>query len=144
MKTRQQGFSLLELMIAVAVVGILTMIAMPSYTEYVQRGKISEATSQLASMAVKLEQYFQDNRTYVGACTAGTTAPLPTNTQYFTISCPTLTTATFTVQATGNSGAGMGGFTYTVAPNNVKATTSVPSGWTTNATCWVTRKDGSC
>jgi type IV pilus assembly protein PilE len=138
------GFTLTELMIAVVIVGILAALVVPTYAEYVQRGKISEATSQLGTMAVKLEQYFQDNRTYAGACVAGTTAPLPTNTQYFTISCPTLNANTFVVQAVGNAGNGMGGFTYTVAPNNVKATTSVPAGWTVNATCWVTRKDGSC
>ncbi|MBS4097542.1 MAG: prepilin-type N-terminal cleavage/methylation domain-containing protein [Sulfuricella sp.] len=138
------GFSLVELMIVVAIVGMLAAIVVPTYGEYVQRGKIAEATSQLATMAVKLEQYFQDNRTYSGACAAGTTAPLPSGLQYFTLSCTSLTSATFTVQATGISAKGMGGFTYTIAPNNVKATTSVPAGWSANAACWVTRKDGSC
>lgn len=141
---RTAGFTLVELMIAVAIVGILAAIVIPSYADYVRRGKIAEATSQLASMAVKLEQYFQDNRTYVGACTAGTTAPLPTGLQYFTVTCPTLTNATFVVQAVGVAATGMGGFTYTIAPDNVKATTSVPAGWTANAACWVTKKDGSC
>ena len=67
------GFTLIELMIAVVVVAILTAIALPSYQEYVTRGKITEATSNLADMRVKLEQFFQDNRTYVGACAAGPT-----------------------------------------------------------------------
>lgn len=138
------GFTLVELMIAVIIVGILAAIVIPTYSDYVRRGKIAEATSQLASMAVKLEQYFQDNRTYAGACAVGTTAPLPTGTQYFTISCPTLSSSTFLVQATGVAAQGMGGFTYTIAPNNVKATASVPSGWTANAACWVSRPDGSC
>lgn len=138
------GFSLMELMIAVGIVGILSAIVMPMYGDYVKRGKIAEATSQLGTMAVKLEQYFQDNRTYVGACAAGTTAQLPANTQYFTFTCPALTATSFTVQAVGLASTGMGGFTYTVAPNNVKATTSVPAGWTTNANCWVARQDGSC
>ncbi len=141
---KHAGFTLIELMIAVGIISILAAIAVPAYTDYVQRGKIAEATSQLATMAVKLEQYFQDNRTYVGACAAGTTAPLPSGTQYFTYSCPTLTAATFTVQAAGVAAKGMGGFTYTIAPNNAKATTAVPTGWTANASCWVTRKDGTC
>lgn len=138
------GFTLIELMIVVTIIGILASIAIPSYQEFVQRGKISEATSQLATMAVKLEQYFQDNRTYVGACAAGTAAPLPTGTEYFNYACTTLTSSTFTVQATGIAAKGMGGFVYTIAPNNAKATTGVPAGWTSNANCWVTRKDGSC
>lgn len=141
---KHAGFTLIELMIAVGIISILASIAVPMYGDYVKRGKIAEATSQLATMAVKLEQYFQDNRTYVGACVAGTTAELPANAQYFTFTCPTLTATTFTVQAAGLATQGMSGFTYTVAPNNVKATTSVPTGWTANATCWVTGKGGSC
>lgn len=137
------GFTLIELMIAIGIISILAAIAVPAYTDYVQRGKISEATSQLSMMAVKLEQYFQDNRTYAGACAAGTTAPLPTGTDYFTYGCA-LGANTYTVTATGVAPKGMGGFAYTIAPNNAKATTSVPAGWTANASCWVTRKDGSC
>jgi prepilin-type N-terminal cleavage/methylation domain-containing protein len=53
-----KGFTLIELMIVVAVVGILTAIAVPSYTNYVIRGKIPEATSQLASKRVQMEQFF--------------------------------------------------------------------------------------
>jgi type IV pilus assembly protein PilE len=38
----------------------------------------------------------------------------------------------------------MAGFVYTLDQDNKKVTTSVPSGWTTNNSCWVTKKDGSC
>ena len=147
------GFTLIELMIAVVVVAILTAIALPSYQEYVTRGKITEATSNLADMRVKLEQFFQDNRTYIGACVAGTTAPLPTGTKYFTFTCPaaTLTATTFTVTATGVAAQGMSGFLYTVDQANTQATTiSAPAstdGWVTSANCWVIRKGaapGSC
>lgn len=141
---RMSGFTLIELMIAVVVVAILTAIALPSYQEYVTRGKITEATSNLADMRVKLEQFFQDNRTYVGACVAGTTAPPPTGTRYFAFTCPTLTATTFTVTATGIAAQGMGGFVYTVNQANTQATTiSAPAltdGWVTSATCWVIRK----
>lgn len=147
---RMSGFTLIELMIAVVVVAILTAIALPSYQEYVIRGKITEATSNLADMRVKLEQFFQDNRTYVGACVAGTTAPLPTGTKYFTFTCPTLTATTFTVTATGIAAQGMGGFVYTVNQTNTQATTitggspAALAGWTGNAACWVIRKGGAC
>lgn len=146
---RISGFTLIELMIAVVVVAILTAIALPSYQEYVTRGKIAEATANLADMRVKLEQFFQDNRTYVGACVAGTTAPLPTGTRYFTFTCPTRTATTFTITATGIAGAGMGGFVYTVDQANAQATTitggsaAATNGWT-GAACWVIRKGGAC
>ncbi|MCE5182170.1 MAG: prepilin-type N-terminal cleavage/methylation domain-containing protein [Betaproteobacteria bacterium] len=145
MKT-QNGFTLIELMIVVAIIGILAAIAVPSYKDYVIRGKVSEAPAQLATLRVKLEQYFQDNRTYVGACAAGTVAPLPTggDAQYFTYTC-TLAASTFTATATGIAAQGTGGFVYTVDQNNAKATTVTGvAGWSGNATCWVTKKGGSC
>ena len=58
------GFTLIEVMITVAIVAILAAIAVPSYNEYVQRARITEATSALADMRNKMEQYFQDNRTW--------------------------------------------------------------------------------
>jgi len=138
MKTRK-GFTLVELMIVVAIVAILGAIAMPSYTDYVIRGKIPDATSNLATKRVQLEQFFQDNRTYVGA--APSTADT-TSSQYFNFSCTVQTATTYTIQALGK--ATMAGFTYTIDQNNLKVTVAVPTGWTVNATCWVTKKGGAC
>ncbi|MDO8596024.1 MAG: type IV pilin protein [Sulfuricaulis sp.] len=145
---RMSGFTLIELMIAVVVVAILSAIALPAYQEYITRGKIPEATSNLADMRVKLEQYFQDNRTYVGACVAGTAAPLPTGTKYFAFTCPvaTLTATTFTVTATGLAAQGMSGFAYSVDQANVQSTAmtapATTDGWVSNPACWVIRKGG--
>lgn len=138
MKTLQ-GFTLIELMIVVAIVAILGAVAMPAYNDYVVRGKIPDATSNLATKRVQLEQFFQDNRTYVGAaaCTADSTSS-----QYFDFSCAVQAASAYTLQAVGKGS--MGGFTYTINEANVKATTAVPAGWTSNATCWVTKKGGSC
>lgn len=63
-------------MVTMAVMAILAAIAIPAYSEHMMRGKITEATTNLSDTRVKLEQYFQDNRTYIGACAADT--PLPT------------------------------------------------------------------
>jgi len=140
----QNGFTLIELMIVVAVIGILSAIALPSYNDYVLRGKLTEASTELASMRVKLEQYFQDNRTYSGACAAGTVAPLPTG-KYFTYAC-TLAASTFQVTATGVAAQGTGSFIYTINQDNTKTTAGVPAGWTQSSpnTCWVTKKGGVC
>ena len=71
-RTPQGGFTLIELMVVIVVIGILAGIGFPAYQDYVKRGKITEAISSLSDMSVKMEQYFQDNRTYAGACAAGT------------------------------------------------------------------------
>ncbi|MDD5176743.1 MAG: type IV pilin protein [Sterolibacterium sp.] len=138
MKT-QNGFTLIELMIVVVVVAILGAVAMPAYNDYIVRGKIPDATSNLATKRVQMEQFFQDSRTYVGApaCTADSASS-----QYFDFSCSVQTAATYTLQAVGKGT--MAGFTYTINESNVKATAAVPTGWTTNATCWATKKGGGC
>lgn len=143
MKTVQRGFTLIELMIVVAIVAILAAIALPSYNDYILRGQLAEAHGELAAMRGKMETFFLDNRTYAGACAANTAAPLPTG-KYFTYTCPTLTGTTYTVQASGSAGQRTSGFVYTVNQANVRATTAVPAGWATNATCWVTKKGGVC
>ena len=145
-RRREAGFTLIEVMIAIAIVAILARIAIPAYSDYLQRSKITEAVTNLSDMRAKLEMYFQDKRTYVGACATNTVAPLPTgNTaKYFTYTCPTLASASFIVQAAGQSSKGMSGFTYTIDSNNTRATTAVPSGWVAQPTCWTMKKDGSC
>ena len=139
---RQTGFTLIEVMVVVVIVGILAAIAIPIYADYVTRSKIPEATSALSTMRGRMEQYFQDNRTYLGACSAATIAPLPANTTNFNYSCSNQTVSTYTVTATGVNS--MNGFVFTINQSNARATTGVPSGWTLNSNCWVTGKGGAC
>jgi type IV pilus assembly protein PilE len=60
----QAGFTLMELMITVAIVGILAAIAYPSYKEYVYKSRRSEARAALTDMAARQEQYFQNYKQY--------------------------------------------------------------------------------
>lgn len=65
--TRQAGFTLIEVMIVVAIIGILAAIAYPSYTEYVKRGNRTEGQALLSDAAARQERYFSQNNAYVTA-----------------------------------------------------------------------------
>ena len=145
---KEAGFTLLELLAAIAIVAILGAIAMPIYTDYVRKGQLGEAYANLADMSTRLEQFFQDNRTYAGACVDGTVAPLPgggggTSMKYFNYTCSSLTATTYKVTATGKGP--VLNFVFTINQTGLKTTDNTgTSGWTTNATCWVRARNGSC
>ena len=131
-----KGITLIELIIAVVIVSILAAVAIPSYNEHIIRGKITEATSTLSDGRVKMEQFFQDNRTYSG----GT---CPTATESFTYACSNLTASTYTITATGIGIASS--FVYTIDQANQRRTTGLKSGWgSVPQNCWITKKGGSC
>jgi type IV pilus assembly protein PilE len=149
-----KGFTLIELLIAVAIIGILAAIALPAYGNYVTRGKIPGATSNLAGKRVQMEQFYQDNRTYVGSDPA--VAPLgpcstdTTSSKYFTFSCTGVggapTATTYIIQAVGTGT--MAGFIYTVNQSNAKTSTiTSPANTVFQATsnlCWITSTGGAC
>ncbi|MBL8541057.1 MAG: type IV pilin protein [Burkholderiales bacterium] len=144
--TRANGFTLLEVMITVAIISILAMIAYPSYADYMRRARLAEARSQLMDVRAKLEQYYQDNRQYTNANGTGfpcNSTVINTNMKSFAYAC-TLAASTYTVTATGNAAQGMSGFVFTINQDGTRATTGVPTGWSNPGTCWVMRKDGSC
>ena len=153
---KQRGFTLIEVMITVLIIGILASIAMPNYRDYVTRSRIPEATAGLSDVRVRMEQFFQDNRTYPASCVVAPTLPAattpPTQLQLplgesFGFSCAT-TPTTYTVTAAGINT--MAGFAYTVDNFNGKASnfsgTASANGWTSHTpnTCWVSKKGGGC
>jgi len=136
-----KGFTLIEVMLVAAIVAMLAIIGIPAYGDYVLRGKLVDASAQLSSGRVQLEQFFQDNRTYVGwTC--------PAATKYFTFDCDTpartATTYTLTAASKANQGLGaVGDYTYTIDQTNAKATTKF-AGQAVAATCWLMKKGDSC
>jgi len=149
-RLRAGGFTLIELMMVVAIVAIIAAVAVPSYSGYVQRGKIVDATAHLGDLRTQMEKFFMDNRTYLngGACgvngaIAAYNADPAAN---FTYGCGG-TATTYVLTATGNAGRGMTGFTYAINETNAKLTVAVPAakGWAgTGNACWVIKQDGSC
>jgi type IV pilus assembly protein PilE len=136
-----KGFTLIELMIAVAVVGILAAIVVPNYRDYVRRSALQESFANLSDLRVKLEQFYQTNRNYgSGACGNDGTANRVTFALggNFTYTCAlSNVNQAYALTATGSSGAAIG-HAFTLDSNNVKSTTSF-KGNAVAKSCWLVK-----
>ena len=135
----QRGFTLIEVLVVMAVLGILAAVGIPNYSRYVQRGNLVEGTNALAEFRVRMEQFYQDNRTYANGAACGAAIP---NVGNFTVTCATANAGqTYTATATGRGN--VNGFVYTINQANTRATTAMPSSWGSlpadAGTRWVTR-----
>jgi type IV pilus assembly protein PilE len=145
----QRAFTLIELMIVVAIIAILAAIAVPSYTDYVLRARLTDGFDALVAMQANMERYYQDNRTYEKVSDS-VQPPCATNTNAgtFTLSCLSATDTAYKVQAQGKSGGSTQGFTYTIDDQGTRATTALPTIWggtaATCATAWITKKGQPC
>jgi type IV pilus assembly protein PilE len=99
--SRPNGFTLIELMVAVAIAAILAAIALPSYQEYVRRSTRTEAQAFLMSAAARQQQYLLDTRAYAGTLDAvGVPVPAKVAANYtLTLEVGTALPPTFTLTA---------------------------------------------
>ncbi|GGX81793.1 prepilin-type N-terminal cleavage/methylation domain-containing protein [Massilia dura] len=138
MTRSQAGFTLIEVLVTVVIVGILSAVAIPAYSGHVTRSRTAEAFTALGAAQANAEQFWGNNRTYAGYDGA---SAFPAATPNFTYALSNATASTFTITATGR--ARMTGFTYTIDQNGTRATTAT-AGWGTNTACWVDKKGGQC
>ncbi|EPJ85298.1 MULTISPECIES: type IV pilin protein [Pseudomonas] len=129
MRNISKGFTLIELMIVVAIIGILAAIAYPNYTEYVRRTHRAEIASLLSEQTQSLERFYSKNGSYTDA------TGVSTGNGYYTIA-KTLNAQDFTLAATGkgmmlNDKCGVFTITNTGARTNPGATSGV-----TSKDCW--------
>jgi len=152
---RHGGFTLIEVMITIAIIGILTAIALPAYRNYIIRGKLVAGTNALANMRAQMEQYYQDNRTYatvsapriVAPCVAN--AVTASNSNPFNVGCSAAsdapTATTYTLRATGTGV--VTGSVYTIDQGNNMTTAGLPTPWGSvpaSNGCWIMRRGDSC
>ncbi len=102
-KTQNKGFTLIELMIVVAVIGILSAIAYPSYTQYVLRAKRGDAKAALLSVQLAEEKYRANNVSYGTLAELGLD-PMVSSDEYYDITIPAAPTASaYSITATPKS-----------------------------------------
>ncbi|EGW21549.1 type IV pilin protein [Methylobacter tundripaludum] len=143
MKQTQQGFTLIELMVTVAIVGILAGIAYPSYQDSVMKSRRADAKGVVLGLANAMERRFTETNSYLGAATGPAdmgapgiyTIPAETAT-YYTITISVATASSYTlsaapagVQSTDECG------TLTLTHTGSKGVTDAATG-VTAAYCW--------
>jgi len=120
----ESGFTLIELMIVIAIVGILSAVAYPSYMESVKRGHIADALSDLSNAVFNMEQSYQENRSYQDPLDADKCAVADFNSDHFSFSCASGSRNTFLWTASSVAGGvwASGGYQYNVDQDSVKKT----------------------
>lgn len=98
-RSKNKGFTLVELMITVLVVGILASAAFPSYKDYVRKSKRAEARTALMQASMNMERYFSSNNIYSGA-TAGTVFPAYSSSKNYSISIDSIDDQSYSLMAT--------------------------------------------
>ncbi|WP_151448263.1 type IV pilin protein [Lacisediminimonas profundi] len=137
------GFSLIELLVVMAIIAIISAVAVPNYSDYITRARVSESTSALAVYRIRLEQYYQDNRNYGGkAC--GVAAPQAS--RFFSYACDWRSSGQgYLASAAGIAGTSTESFTFTLDQDGARTTTSLPTGWgSANQPCWILAKGNRC
>jgi type IV pilus assembly protein PilE len=137
MNKKEKGFTLIELMIVVAIIGVIGAIAVPSYNSYMLKSRRSDAKVGMAKVADRQERYYLQNNTYTTSLAdLGLTGDLTEN-SYYQLSVTSADVAAFELEAdaNGTGASGQGGDTTTSAGDcTVMVLDSL--GVKTPADCW--------
>ncbi|WP_437126335.1 pilin [Noviherbaspirillum album] len=126
----QKGFTLIELMIVVAIIGILAAVAIPAYQNYVSKAKFQDIVSAAASVEKAISLCLNENAGDAGACDTAEKVGLTSITNSKEASTALAITAT-TAAVTATANAGAGGYTYI----NTPAMNGSQIVWTQSGTC---------
>jgi type IV pilus assembly protein PilE len=126
-----KGFTLIELMVVVAVIGILAAIAFPSYAEYMRRSRASTAVAEMATYSIRMEQFYLDRRNYGSETACGVAPPTAQNYEFACV----LTASGQGFTLTGTAKINQEGV-YVVREGDQRSTTKL-KGAAVTKNCWV-------
>ncbi len=128
MKKLQQGFTLLELMIVVAIVGILAAIAIPAYKDYIVRSKVSECAATIGACKTSVTEYYNTKNSFPSNASA---AGCSTNASQY---CSTLSVSSGVITSVVASTTGVGSSDCDLILGPVTGNSEI-TGWTGRTSC---------
>lgn len=143
-KRTSKGFTLIELMIVVAIIGVLASIAYPAYQDQVRQARRADATGEMLAFASAMERHFTENSTYLGAAVDGDGAVSNTGDPgffngaetFYTLTISAATATTYTLLATrAGAQAGDKCGNYTLTQDGTRGIASADAGMTAGD-CW--------
>jgi type IV pilus assembly protein PilA len=132
----QQGFTLIELMIVVAIIGILAAIAIPSYQTYTKKAKFTEVVQATQPFKLAVEVCFQEQSQNLAACGTINSNGIPANTSSAAGYVASVSTgANGAITATATTALDSNSLTYILTPTNAAAGSANALTWTASGTC---------
>ena len=130
------GFTLVELLIVMAIVGILAAVAYPSYAAYVLKSRRSDGLTALSQNQVILERCYAQNLSYNGACAALPAFPLASPKGYYSVALSNNTATTYTLTATTTGTQVADTICATMIVDQANQKTAKDTGGVQQAVCW--------
>lgn len=134
--TRPYGFTLVELLITIIIIGILVTFAYPSYKAYIMKSRRTDALQTLSQDQLILERCYSTNFSYSAACGALPTFPQTSAQGFYSIGISNLGTSTYTLTATPIGSQAQDTTCASITVNQANARTGSDSTNTAQSVCW--------